>query len=216
MLVSVGSVLPPAEVDELGVLVEGVGQAGEGHVEGAVPGDHLGLGGRHHPGQLPDLGLGGLAHVGGLVELPDLGLGDLVGGVRDDGVGHVGVGLVVAEVLVGELVLDEQVQLVERVDGALPLQQHAVAEEHQPAAGVEVADGQFPEEQVAEAPAQDSLLDVPVAVDRVVTFPGQVLVDEVGAVVDERAVLDGAEGTWATSCWALELRVRKFSLFLRR
>ena len=109
MLVSVGSVLPPAEVDELGILVEGVGQAGEGHVEGAVPGDHLRLRGGHHPGQLPDFGLGGLAHVGGLVELPDLGLRDLVGGVRDDGVGHVGVGLVVAEVLVGKLVPGDEV-----------------------------------------------------------------------------------------------------------
>ena len=216
MFVSVGSVLPPAEVDEFAVLVERVGQAREGHVEGAVPGDHLRLRGCHHPGQLPDFGLGGLPHVGRLVELPDLGLGDLVGGVGDDGVGHVGVGLVVAEVLVGELDLGDEVQLVEGVDGALSLQEHAVAEEHEPAAGVEVADGQFPQEQVADSPAEDSLLDVPVPVDGVVTFASEVLVDEVGLVADQRAELDGGEGTWATSCWALELRVRKFSLFLRR
>lgn len=78
-----------------------------------------------------------------MVQLPDLGFGDLVAGVWDDRVGHVDVGLVVADILIGELVFEDGVEGGEEVEGALSLVVHGEGEDHDPGAGVEVADGEL-------------------------------------------------------------------------
>lgn len=140
---SEGSIFPPGEVDVLGVLVERMGEAFQRHVEGSVPGNDLGGGTSDHVTDFSEFGLGALSEVGGLVELPDLGLRDLVIGSGDDGVVHVGVGLVVADVLVGVLVLDDVGSRGEDVEGALSFVVHGEGDEHDGGAGVEVADGEL-------------------------------------------------------------------------
>lgn len=120
-----------------------MGQPFQWHVEGAVPGNVSLLGRRHHPGELGDLGLRALSQVGGLVELPDLAFRDLIVGAGDDVVGHVGVGLVVADVLIGELVLLNTEVGVEDVEASVSLGKHGQGEEHDPASSVEGADGEL-------------------------------------------------------------------------
>ena len=193
-----------------------MGQTSKGHVECSVPGDDLLIGGSSdHPGDVSDLGFRAFSHIGRLVELPDLGLGDLVGGVRGDGVGHILVGLVVADVLVGELILEDAVHGLEGVDGAFSLGIHDHREDHYPGSSVEATDWEFSEEEVADSPSEDALLDVPVPVDGMVSLAGEIFVDVIGGVMGAEEVVDLSEkeGTCSISCWALELRVRKFSFF---
>ena len=61
----------------------------------------------------------------------------------DNRVGHILVGLIIANVLVSKLVPDDLVDGFERVDGALSLCVHAESKEHHPASGVEVANGKL-------------------------------------------------------------------------
>jgi hypothetical protein len=73
----------------------------------------------------------------------------------------------------------------------------------------------FSEEEVADAPAEHALLDVPVPVLAVVAFACQVLVD-VGRLVTVDGVDLAITGcTWLSSCWALPLMLRNCSFFLR-
>jgi len=78
-----------------------------------------------------------------LVELPDLGLWDLVAGVRDDGMGHIHIGLVIADSFVGELVLEDGVVGREDVEGTFPFVVDGQCQEHDPGAGVEISDGEL-------------------------------------------------------------------------
>lgn len=124
------SILPPREVDILGVLVQRMGQSFQRHVECSIPGHSLRSRSSQHPADFSDLSLGALPHVGWLVELPQFALGDLVVGGGNDGLAHVGVGLIVADVLVAELVADDVGVGGEGVEGALAFVVHGSGEEH--------------------------------------------------------------------------------------
>lgn len=73
----------------------------------------------------------------------------------------------------------------------------------------------FSEEEIANAPGENSFLNVPVAVDGVVAFASQVLVDVGGLVFVDGLDLGIGLITWLSSCWARLLRVRNCSFFLR-
>lgn len=118
-------------------------QSLQGHVESSVPGNNLRSGSGDHGADLSDLGLRALPHVGGLVELPEFSLGDLIIGSGEDGLRHVGEGLVIPDLLVGELVLDELVVGGEGVEGALAFVVERCCEEHDEGPRVEVADGEL-------------------------------------------------------------------------
>jgi hypothetical protein len=123
--------------------MERVGESFQRHVEGAVPGNVSLLRGSQHPGELGNLGLRALSHVCGLVELPDLSLRDFIVGAGDNVVCHVLVGLIVADVLIGKLVLLNIEVRVEDVEASVAFGKHRQGEEHDPASGVERTDGEL-------------------------------------------------------------------------
>lgn len=110
------------------------------HVESSIPGHHLWSGRNEHSSELSELGFRALPHVGGLIELPKLALGDFIISSRDNRLGHVCVGLVVPDLLVGELVLNHLSIGGEGVKSALALVVHRSSEEHNEGSCVEVAD----------------------------------------------------------------------------
>ena len=73
----------------------------------------------------------------------------------------------------------------------------------------------FSEEEVANAPGEHSLLDVPVAIDGVVPLAGKVLVDVGWVIIVDGLDLGERVGTWLSSCCARLLRVRNCSFLVR-
>ena len=67
-----------------------------------------------------------------MVELPDFGFGDLVAGMRNDGIGHINIGLIVADVLVSELILEYVEIGGEDVESAFSFMIHGQSEDHDP------------------------------------------------------------------------------------
>jgi len=75
--------------------------------------------------------------------------------------------------------------------------------------------GYFSEQEVADCPAEHPFLDVPLAVDGVVPFACEVLIDELRGVAVDALELPRPKPTLVRSSTALALRVRKDSFFLR-
>lgn len=63
--------------------------------------------------------------------------------MRDDRVGHVVVGLIVADVFVGELILEDLIDSFKWVNGRFAFSKDAQSEEHDPRSGIEIADGEL-------------------------------------------------------------------------
>jgi len=116
--------------------VERMSQAFQWHVESSVPGNSSLLGRSHHPGELRNLGLRAFSHISGLVEFPDLAFGDLIVGARDDEVVHVNVGLIVADILIGELVWQDIEVRAKDVEATVSFSEHGEGEEHDPASSI--------------------------------------------------------------------------------
>lgn len=72
MLSLLSSILPPDEIDVLGILVKRMGEALKRHVEGSIPGHNLGSGGAEERSEFSELSLRALPHIGRLVKLPQL------------------------------------------------------------------------------------------------------------------------------------------------
>ena len=137
------SIFPPSEVDVLGILMKRMSQSFQRHVEGSVPGNNPWGSWCHNLDDIVKFGSWVLSHVCWLVHLPDLGLGDLVIGMRNQGVGHVSVGLIVSNVFVGEFVVEHDLGWLEWVESAVSFVVHGESEEHDPWSSVEVTDGKL-------------------------------------------------------------------------
>lgn len=124
------SILPPCEVDILGVFVQRVSQSFQGHVECSIPGHSSGRRRSQHPADLSEFCLRTLSHVSGLVELPELAFRDLVVCGGNDRLSHISVCLIVADILVSELIADDVGVRCEGVEGALAFVVHGSGEEH--------------------------------------------------------------------------------------
>jgi len=89
------------------VLVKRMCQTFQRHVEGTVPGNHARSRADQGLRDLTHLGLRALSHIGWLIQLPDLGLGNLVVGGRNEWSSHVSIGSVVPNVLVSKFVVQD-------------------------------------------------------------------------------------------------------------
>ena len=118
------------------------------HVESSVPSNHLRSRPSEQGSNFADLRLRALPHVGGLVELPNLRLRDLVICSRKDGLGHVRKGLVISDLLVGEFVLEQLVVWGKGVESSLAFVVESCCEEHDKGSGIKIADGELDRKRV--------------------------------------------------------------------
>ena len=129
---------------------------------------------------------------------------------------HILVCLIIANVLVSEFISENLINRLEGVDGAFSLSIHNHGEDHNPRSSIEATDWELSEQKISYSPSEDSLLNVPVSIDRVVSLSGEIFVDVIGFIMgaEDGMELNEKDATWAISCWALALRVKKLSFLL--
>lgn len=120
-----------------------MGQTLQRHVKSTIPSHHLRSRSSEHRSKLTELDLRAFSQVGRLVQLPYLCFLDFIIGVGNDWLGHVGIGLIVPDLLVGELVFKDLGKAVEGVEGAMALIVHGCSKEHNPRSSIEVANGEL-------------------------------------------------------------------------
>lgn len=82
--------------------------------------------------KLREFDFGCLSQVSRLVKLPNLGLRDFVARMRDDGIGHINIGLIVAYLFISEFVLENRIERREDIESALSFVIHGQCEDHDP------------------------------------------------------------------------------------
>ena len=117
-----------------------VSKALQRHVESTIPSNNLFSGRQPNLSQLWHFDLRCFSKIGRLIKLPDFSFRDLGTGRRDDGISHINISLIVANVLISEFVFKNIKIGSEDIESTLSLMIHSKCEDHDPWTGVEVAD----------------------------------------------------------------------------